>query len=97
MDIISALKQGYRLLTVFEVMTWSAQPGRRDIFASYLKAMVKTKLLSSGWPKDCSTPESRREYLKEWEDRFGIVVDPKDITVNSSLRQLAKLLLVSLW
>lgn len=58
---------------------------------------MKIKQESSGWPTECVTDVQKAEYVREYEAREGVKLDPTSITKNPGRRQVAKLALNSFW
>ena len=67
------------------------------LFKSYIDLFLKIKQESSGWPSDCVTEEQKTSYIRQYEEREGIQLDPANITKNPGRRQVAKLALNSFW
>ena len=66
----------------------------------YLKVIsvdtfLKIKQEASGWPSWCRAEEDKREYVREYQEKEGIKLDPENIKKNPGLRSLAKLMLNS--
>lgn len=89
-----ALDNGYIVVKVFKV--WNYTEWDDDLFKSYIRDFMKTKIETSGWPKDCDTDLKKTEFLNQYKS-FGIFVDPKNVAVNPGMRALSKLCLNSLW
>lgn len=68
-----------------------------SLFKSYIDMFLKIKQESSGWPSECTTEASKDRYVREYQEKEGIVLDPKAIQKNPGKRQVAKLFLNSLW
>ena len=51
----------------------------------------------SGWPDDVITEEDKLQFIKEYEEEEGILLDPNEIEKNNGLREIAKLMLNSFW
>ncbi len=52
---------------------------------------------ASGWPSWVSTDADKEKYIRDYEEKEGIVLDESEIEKNCSLRSLAKLMLNSFW
>lgn len=55
---------------------------------------MKIKVEASGWPnKNYENNEHMQQnFVKNYEDLYGIKIDPKNISFNAGLRSLSKLL-----
>lgn len=58
---------------------------------------LKIKQESSGWPAECTTEDEKMEYIRQYEEREGVKLDPEAIQRNPGRRQVAKLALNSFW
>jgi len=58
---------------------------------------LKIKAEASGYPSWCDSDSKRDDFVKEYERREGIILDPSKINKNPGLRCLAKICLNSLW
>ena len=103
LEVDKALEAGYVVQRVDEVWHY-AQKKQYDgvdddsgLFVGYINQFLKLKQQADGWPKNATTEEERREYLKKYEEREGIRLDPDEIAENRGLRSLAKLMLNSFW
>ncbi|CAL1300304.1 unnamed protein product, partial [Larinioides sclopetarius] len=67
------------------------------LFRTYIDTFLKIKQESSGWPQNCSTEEEKAAYIREYEVKEGIKLDPENISKNPGRRQVAKLALNSFW
>jgi hypothetical protein len=66
---------------------------RSDVFSEYIKPWLKLKAEASGYPKDCITNEQKVQYVADFEEREGILLDKENINSNPGLRFIAKLML----
>ena len=94
-EIKKALEVGYELIEVHEV--WHFEETASGLFAEYVDAWLKIKTEASGWPRGCDTEERKRDYLKRFEEREGILLDYGAIKKNAGLKATAKLMLNSFW
>ncbi|XP_054723508.1 uncharacterized protein LOC129233516 [Uloborus diversus] len=67
------------------------------LFRDYIDLFLKIKQESSGWPRECSTEDEKREYIVRYEAKEGILLDSNAISKNPGRRQVAKLALNSFW
>lgn len=67
------------------------------LFSGYINTFLKLKQESSDWPSWVKTRDDRQKYIREYERKEGIKLDPAKIERNNGLRALAKLCLNSFW
>ena len=94
-ELMKALEKGYEILRVHEV--WHFPEHSSDLFKEYVNTFLKIKQEASGYPEWCVTEEQKQEYIDDYYENEGIHLDPQKIKYNPGLRQLAKLMLNSLW
>ena len=85
-EVKLALENGYRVIDVAEIWSWSRKKRSVTLFKDYIDKVLKIKLEASGWPKSCSCDEDtsaaqkicehKRLYLREMEKKEGIALDP---------------------
>ena len=103
MEIKTALDHGYKIHKVFEIWHWSQteqyNPETKSggLFTSYVNCMLKIKQEASGFPSWVQSEEAKELYIKEYNEKEGIMLDKNKIQPNSGLKALAKLLLNSQW
>lgn len=59
--------------------------------------VVKIKQEASGFPPECDSEESKREYIRHYKEKEGIDLEYDKIQKNPGLRCLSKLCLNSFW
>ena len=67
------------------------------MFRDYVNKWLKYKTEASGWPANCVSDEQKSDYVREYEEREGIKLDPSKIEKNPGRKQVAKLMLNSFW
>ena len=92
-EIQKACELGYRVVKLIEV--WHFQDRSADLFKGYIDTFLKIKQEASGWPSWCRTEEDKRQYVREYQEKESIKLDPEKIKKNPGLRSLAKLMLNS--
>ena len=101
-EIKKAIELGYSLKTVYEIWSYEMtcyDPASKTggLFGGYIDEFFKLKTEASGFPADCVDDVSRDRYISEFERVEGVKLEKDRVCVNSSLRSVAKLCLVSLW
>ena len=94
-EIMKAIEKGYEILRVHEV--WHFPEHSSELFKGYVNTFLKIKQEASGYPEWCVTEEQKQAYIDDYYENEGIRLDPQKIKYNPGLRQLAKLMLNSLW
>ena len=92
-EIQKACELGYRVVKLIEV--WNFQDRSADLFKGYIGTFLKIKQEASGWPLWCRTGADKHQYVREYQGKEGIKLDPEKIKKNPGLRSLAKLSLNS--
>jgi hypothetical protein len=102
-EIKLALQYGYKIDKVFSVWTWNKQekydPVTKSggLFTEYVNKFLKIKQEASGFPNWCSNEDDKDLYINQYYEREGIKLDKLNIKSNPGLRNIAKLLLNSMW
>jgi hypothetical protein len=94
-EIKLAVEKGYQLRQVHGIHHFEEKS--RELFADYIKMFYKKKLQASGRPENCQNDDDLRDFIKQLEEREGISLDMDDFSWNPQIRQVAKLLINSLW
>ena len=68
-----------------------------SLFKPFIDCFLKIKQESSGWPIECRTDGEKENYIRLYEEKEGIKLEKKDIEKNPGKRQVAKLVVNSLW
>jgi hypothetical protein len=102
-EIQKALQMGYKILKLHEVYHYQSseqydpvtQTG--GIFTGYIDSALKTKQEASGYPAGIETEEQKDEYINNYYNHKGILLNKAKIKKNPGLRTISKLALNSLW
>ena len=98
LEVEKALEKGYTLVQIHEVWDFPDRPDQRQgLFANYVNTWLKLKEEASGYPKNCVTPQQKRQHVEDYHAREGIRLDPNHIAYNGGKRAVAKLMLNSMW
>ena len=103
LEVQEALKQGYKIIEIFEVCHYpqtdvydkSIQSG--GLFTEYVDLFLKYKQEASGYPDDVLSDQEKEEYIKNYHQKEGIKLERQNINYNSGLRSVMKLMLNSFW
>ena len=68
-----------------------------DLFKEYIKKFLKIKIESSGYPPEVTTEAEKNSFRNLYEQKYGIILDDKNMIFNPGMRHIAKLALNSLW
>jgi hypothetical protein len=93
-EFFAALANGYELVKVHEVHLYTPS---KDLFKSYIRTFLKIKIEAGGMPKHVRTDEDWLEFAAYHEEQLGITLDRHNMIKNAGKKQLAKLMLNSLW
>ncbi|KAF4517302.1 hypothetical protein B566_EDAN008636 [Ephemera danica] len=101
-EVKKALELGYRIVKIhevweYDVSVYNKETGTGGLFVEYIKLFLKIKQESSGFPEGCVTEQDRLNYIYEYFDKQGILLDQNKIEKNPGLRFVAKILLNSLY
>lgn len=90
-EILKALEMGYRVLHIHEVWHFPEDQRQTGLFAPYVNDWLKIKQESSGWPSWTSgDPEKENEYIRNYQEREGILLDRTKISKNPGRKTTAK-------
>lgn len=90
-----AAASGYRIELVREVHHFERQ--RKGLFRPFMNPLMKRKQEASGWPGWARTDEQKAAYLRDYEGREGVALDPERIHKNKGMRKTNKLAANSFW
>ena len=102
-EIEEALKQGYKILKIYEVLHYETSskydPNTRTggLFTSYINQFLKMKAEASGYPPGITTDLLKEKYINDYLLVEGILLDKENIKYNEGMRAIAKLMLNSFW
>lgn len=71
MEIQKAVKCNYEIKTILEVIHYDDK--RDDIFQPYIQTWLKIKTQASDWPQNCTTAETKNEFIQKFRDKEGII------------------------
>ena len=91
LELEKAVEKGYIIHKIHEVFHFPPEQRRRGLFENYVNTFLKVKQEAAGWPEGCDTEEEKAQYLREYEEREGIVLD--NVAENPGRKAIAKLLL----
>ena len=91
LELNAAIVLGYRVTHIYEAWHWASTI--TGLFANYINCFLKLKQEAANWPKENMCPEEKTQYVQEYFDKEGIVLDPAKIQANAGLYATAKLYL----
>lgn len=95
-ELYQAVEDGYILVAITAV--WDFEERYRfGLFKQFVRKFYKIKVESSGYPASCDTEEKKQQFIREFEEKEGIKLDPDKMIYNAGNRACAKLLLNSSW
>ena len=96
-EIQKALEVGYTMIKVYEVWHFPEEQQRSGLFKDYVNTWLKIKQESAGWPRWCTTEDTKQKYLRQYWEHEGIQLDRTSIQKNPGRKATAKLMLNSFW
>lgn len=103
LELQEAVKAGYKIIKIYEIWNWSNTSQydpitkKGGLFTDYINLFLKCKQEASDYPENVTTEEEKQEYLKNYYEHEGIELDKENISYNSGMRTVMKLLLNSFW
>ena len=94
-EIKVAIQHGYKLIRVYSA--YHFEKTSTSLFSSYIQTFYKLKLLASGKPLNTETSAKMNAYIKSVKENEFIDLTNCVFENNPGLRQVAKLMLNSLW
>ena len=96
-ELVKAVEMGYEVVKIHEVWHFPDEQRKTGLFSSYVNTWLKIKQESGGWPAWVSTEEDKDRYIRDYEAKEGIKMDPTMIAKNPGRKATAKLMLNSFW
>ena len=99
LEIEKALSLGYRMVKKYsawhfpETTQYDPETSEGGLWAQYTDLWLKLKQEASGYPSWCQSEADRRRYVREYEEKENIRLDPAKIRHNPGLRSLSKMML----
>ena len=103
LEILEALKQGYKIITIFEVWHYPLSTQydpitkKGGLFTTYVNLFLKFKEEASGYPDNVNTKAEKEEYINKFFEKEGIWLNRDNIKHNPGIRSVMKLMLNSFW
>ena len=94
-ELKKAVEMGYEIKEIYEVHHFHEHPP--GLFKEYINKWLKIKQQVSGWPKWCTTEALKQKYIDDYYEKEGIKLEYDKIIPNDGLRNIAKLMLNSMW
>jgi hypothetical protein len=102
-EVKKAVEKGYVVDKIYEVWhfdkvsQYNTETRKGGIFFEYVNTFMKINQEALGWPSWCKTEEDRENYIKQFEEKEGFVLDVENIRRNTGLQVLADLMLNVTW
>lgn len=102
-EVEVAINMGYQILEWHEVLHWSEWVGfdsskkSGGMFTDYINTFLKLKQQASGFPPDVKTEKEQNQYIRDYFEHEGILLDQHSIQKNPGLRSISKLALNSFY
>lgn len=101
-EVREAISQRYKILSISEIWQYEVtqyDPATRTggIFVDYINTFFALKTQASGYPPECTTAESKENYLRLIEERENITIERAFVAYNAGFRSVSKFCLNSFW
>ena len=103
LEINEAVRQGYKIITIFEVWHYASRTQydpiekQGGLFTSYVDLFLKFKEEASGYPDNVNSEKDKDEYIQKFFEAEGILLNKENIKHNPGIRSVMKLMLNSFW
>ncbi|KAL7080356.1 hypothetical protein ACQ4LE_000096 [Meloidogyne hapla] len=94
-ELAEALNSGYRVTKYFRALHY--EKWDEELFKGYVSEFMSMKIHASGFPIEINTREKEVRFMKECEERFGILLEKEKMLPDKAMRYISKLMLNSLW
>lgn len=84
----------YHLKHVYRIMAFQSST---EVFRNYLRYFLTLKIQNSGLPSSITSDEDWHAYDIIQRDEWGLILDKEAMVANKGKKELAKLMLNSLW
>jgi hypothetical protein len=102
-EIKKAIEKGYKIDKIYEIWHWDltelydSEKKTGGLFTFYIDTFLKGKQEASGFPDNISTEKDKENYINDYYENEGILLDKQNIKFNSGMRSVTKLMLNSFW
>lgn len=94
-EYTKAIQKGYTLVRIHQM--WHFPESQVGLFQNYVDTCLKIKEEASGFPSNCTTPEECKRHISAYGAAEGVELEPEQMQKNPGRRQVAKLMLNSMW
>ena len=100
-EVLKAMDLGYKVTRIYKALVWKEHG--TQLFKDYMLTFLKLKQEASGWNgkvldgKQVETEEEKVQWIANYKEDEGVLLDKDKVTKNPGLRAIAKLCLNSLW
>nr|XP_015834829.1 PREDICTED: probable DNA polymerase [Tribolium castaneum] len=101
-ELRKAVELGYVITLLLEaweynVVQYNKETNTKGLFTDYVNRFLKMKQEYSGWLSWCDSEDKKQLYLTQYFEKEGIVLDAENISENSGMRFISKIMLNSFW
>ena len=75
-ELVKAVEVGYRIVHIHEVWHFPEEQRQEGLFADYVNTWLKIKQESAGYPGWAQTDEQKQQYVRDYQAKEGITLDP---------------------
>ena len=88
---------GYTIVTIHEVWHYRKNQRKIGLFTNYINKWLKIKQESAGYPGWARTEDQKQQYIRKYNERGGIKLEPTMVGKNPVREGIGKLMLNSFW
>lgn len=93
-ELRKAVELGYKILSDSEAWEYEVTEG---IFGEFVNFFLTEKVHASGYPPECTSDDDKIQFMLDYFEREGLLLDFDKIEKNNPKRSIAKLILNSFW
>jgi hypothetical protein len=102
MRLEKLFQMGYEIVEIYEFYEYKVEQYNKEektggLFVDYINTFLKLKAEASGYPTWVKSETDEDDYIREFFESEGILLDRGNIRKNPGARSLAKLCLNSFW
>ena len=103
LEIDKSLEKGYKILKYYEIWHWESVESYNKsnktggLFTNYINTALKEKQEADGYPSNVITEEEKNNYIKDYFEHEGILLEKSKIMKNKGRKAVAKLKANSQW
>lgn len=101
-EIRKAIDLGYSVTAIFVIWQYrmtelDPSTGEGGLFSEYIDTFLRLKQQASGFPAWCVDDAKKERYIREYQEKEGVLLEREKIVKNAGLRSVSKISLNSFW